>query len=281
MIASNIFVSVLEIQPHPELQEKGLAIMAIMFVVSLFNTAVLSYAILRSRWRGWKIVVTIFWVYFSVNVFLSQIETLYFNDSLVIPLKEILSFIITGALNTAVFAPVSVFVLGHLKKSGELMVSEESMIMPFKEMVLKICGISLVVYPLLYFLFGYFVLWQFAEARLLYSGSTDRLPFFSHWVVTFTEDPWLYPWQILRGLIWVTVAAPVIRMSSTGWKETGVITGLLFAILMNIQHMLPNPYMTPIIRMAHFLETAVSNFILGFSITWLLNRHHQNIKDLF
>ena len=79
MMVSGIVSSVLAVQPHPELQEKGSVIMAIMFVVCLFNTAVLSYAILRSRWRGWKLAATVFWIYFGVNVFLSQIETLYFN----------------------------------------------------------------------------------------------------------------------------------------------------------------------------------------------------------
>ena len=151
----------------------------------------------------------------------------------------------------------------------------------FKEIVLKIVLISFVVYPLLYFLFGYFVAWQFQDARLLYSGSVEKLPFFSHFASAFSDDPWLYPWQVLRGLIWVSIAVPVIRMSTGGWRETGVMVGLLFAIIMNIQHLLPNPYMPRIVSMAHLMETAPSNFILGFSITWLLNRHHDSAKDLF
>ncbi|MBA7713546.1 hypothetical protein ES703_122549 [subsurface metagenome] len=247
MISLSILGAFFDLPEHPEQQEVRRAVMVVLFVVSLCNISVLSYAVLRSRWRGWKLVITVFWVYFGINTFNSQIETLYFNEFLKIPFTEVIYFIIVGTLLAAVFSPIAVLVLGRFKKTEEMKSRGDRVVMSFKEIVLKIVLISFVVYPLLYFLFGYFVAWQFQDARLLYSGSAEKLPFFTHFASTFSDDPWLYPWQVLRSLIWVSIAVPVIRMSIGGWRETGVMVGLLFAIIMNIQHLLPNPYMPRII----------------------------------
>jgi hypothetical protein len=53
--------------------------------------------------------------------------------------------------------------------------------------------------------------------------------------------------------------------------ETALAIGLLFAVVMNAQLLLPNPYMPESVRMAHLVETASSNFIFGMFIGWLLS----------
>jgi hypothetical protein len=52
--------------------------------------------------------------------------------------------------------------------------------------------------------------------------------------------------------------------------ETVLAIGLLFAVVMNAQLLLPNPYMPEPVRMAHMVETGSSNFIFGAFIGWLL-----------
>lgn len=61
-----------------------------------------------------------------------------------------------------------------------------------------------------------------------------------------------------------------MQMSRAGWRETAVLVGLLFALLMNSQHLIPNPYMPPVVRLGHFVETSVSNWLLGFATVWAL-----------
>src|SRR5512136_922473 len=46
--------------------------------VCLMYAIVLAYPILRSRWAGWKLVVTVAFVYYGVNTFMSQIESAIF-----------------------------------------------------------------------------------------------------------------------------------------------------------------------------------------------------------
>jgi hypothetical protein len=71
-------------------------------------------------------------------------------------------------------------------------------------------------------------------------------------------------------MMWALLAAPVIRMTKGRWWEAGLATALLFAVVMNAQLLLPNPYMPEAVRVAHLVETATSNFIFGWVVVWLL-----------
>ncbi len=73
-------------------------------------------------------------------------------------------------------------------------------------------------------------------------------------------------------MFWVALALPVIRMMKGQWPETALAIGLLFSVVMNAQLLLPNPYMPEPIRMAHLVETASSNLILGVLVGWLLTQ---------
>ena len=70
--------------------------------------------------------------------------------------------------------------------------------------------------------------------------------------------------QFLRGYLWLAIGWPVYQMLKGGTYQKAVILGLLFALIMNTQHLIPNPYMPGEIPLYHFIETASSNFLWGF-----------------
>jgi hypothetical protein len=89
-------------------------------------------------------------------------------------------------------------------------------------------------------------------------------------VDVFINDPGLYFFQVLRGLLWVGLAVLVIRsMKENTWK-IALFVAVLFAILMNDSLFMPNPLMPDAIRWTHFIETASSNFIWGWTIIAVL-----------
>ena len=70
--------------------------------------------------------------------------------------------------------------------------------------------------------------------------------------------------QVFRGLIYVIVTLPVIRMIKAKKWEPAFIIGLQLSILGGIAPLLPpNPYMPPEIRLVHGIEIGISNFIYG------------------
>jgi hypothetical protein len=116
-------------------------------------------------------------------------------------------------------------------------------------------------YLTLYFSFGYVVAWQNPEVRALYEGGINQSVF---------ANERLIPFQILRALLWVLFALPVIRMTRGTIWQVGLVVGLLYALPMNMFHVIPNDLMAPSVRLSHFIETASSNFIFGLLVTGVL-----------
>lgn len=249
-----------------------------MLIVSFLNTAVLTYPIIRSRWSGWRLVAVVFVVLFGISYFMTQIEAFVFVTNL--PSSEIRAILLMGATVALIFSPLAVLILGKMRRSTAEEGPNLRLVMPWTEWVWKLAAIA-VAYLILYFTFGYFVAWQSAALREFYSGSTELLGFFEQWGNTLSGNPGLVPFQILRSLLWVVWALPVIRMMKGRWWEAALAVALLFAVLMNAQLLLPNPYMPQTVRMWHLIETAPSNFIFGWLVVWLLNRHHSSLRELF
>jgi hypothetical protein len=263
-------------------QEGMASFLLAIIAVSFINTAVLMFPIIRSRWHGIKLVAVVALVVFGVQFFLGGIEAIFFRADLKIPIKLVYAQLASGAIFALLFASVAVAFLGKIKKPiTNPETANIRLKMPKGEFILKFFLLSIIFYPLIYFLFGYFVAWQFPAVREFYFDSAAILPFFEHMRTTLAANPVLPLWQMARGALWVLVALPVIRMMKGTAVEVAISAGLIFALVMNSQHLLPNPYMPATIRLPHFLETASSNFIWGMLITWLMCRSHLSLADLF
>ena len=248
-----------------------------LLAVCFLDTLVLAFIILRSRWSGWRLIATVFYVFYGVMTFIAQIESLVFH---ILPPGVLPRLFLMGVLVTAPFSLLAVLILG--KGKAEPTTSNEPnsrLIMPVKEWAWKLAVIA-IAYMILYSTFGYFIAWKNPAVQAYYGG-IDEGNFLAHMKAVFTTAPWLEPFQALRGMLWALLALPVIRMMKGRWQETAIAVGLLFAVLMNSQLLLPTPLMPEAVRMTHLVETASYNFIFGYLIVWLFHRHHASLSDLF
>lgn len=250
-----------------------LALLAVCFL----DTIVLAYIILRSRWAGWRLIATVFFIFYGVMTFIAQIESAIFH---ILPPGMLPRLFLMGILITAPFAPLAVIILGRGKADAATAnVPNSRMLMPVKEWAWKLAVIA-IAYIILYSTFGYFIAWK-NPAIQAYYGGIDEGSFFAHMKAVLTTAPWLEPFQALRALLWVLLALPVIRMMKGRWQEAAFAVGLIFSVLMNSQLLLPTPLMPEAVRMTHLIETASYNFIFGYFIVWLLHRHPSSLSDLF
>lgn len=260
-------------------QQSQSALLLMMLLTCSINTAVIMYPIIRSRWYGFKLISIIILQIFGIQFFISTgLETLFFNEAIKMPLNMIAMMNLGGLIMACLFSPAAVLVLGKMKDTKNY--DETAIKMSPKEFILKLAVLSLIIYPVLYFVFGYFVAWQFEDVRVLYSGSKEILPFIKH-VGHVLKNTYTLPFQMFRGLLWVLIVLPVVKMMKGKVWEKALACGLLFSMLMSSQLLLPNEYFSSSIRTAHLLETVSSNFIWGASIGWLMGRHHDSILDLF
>lgn len=203
-------------------------------------------------------MLTIFIVFYGITTFLSQIETVVFLRYLVsvVPAEAIPKLFLQGAIVAALFAPLVVLVHGKTKKEVKAESSFSALPWSWKEWLGK-GALAAVLYVVIYLTFGNVVFRPLAGKAFeeYYAGLS--LPF------------WILPFQMGRGLLWLVLAVPVIGMMKGRWWEVGLAVALLFSVLMGSLLLLPNPYMPEGIRMAHWVEVTISNFLFGFLLVWI------------
>ena len=237
-----------------------------LLAVCLLEATILTHLILRSRWTRWRLMAAVFFVYFGVTTFMSQIESAVFITRL--PPGMLPRLFLMGAMIAAPFSVLAVLVLGKRKPEAVDTQRHSRLEMPVSEWAWKLALIA-VTYVILYFTFGYFIAWR-NPAVLEYYAGIDEGSFLTHMAAELRNRPWLIPFQLMRALFWVALALPVIQMMQGQRLETAVTVAVLFGVLMTARLFLPNPYMPEPVRMAHFVETGSSNFIFGLFLTWLL-----------
>ncbi|MBN2355280.1 hypothetical protein JXO59_04165 [candidate division KSB1 bacterium] len=250
--------------------EQVMAALALL-LVCFIDVVLLSAFILRSRYTGIRLIGIVALVYYGIKTFMTQIETWYFMTNVT---SDMLCKLFLMTVPTAIlFPPIAVAILGRWRADRQSPAPRHPLWPTAPpEWIWKIAFLIFIVYPLLYFGFGYFIAWKQAEVRAFYGG-TDPGNFIGHLTSVFAEHHWLYFFQVVRGLLWVGLAMLVIRSMRGSVWEMGWMVALLFAILMNNVHLLPNALMPAPVRLIHFIETASSNFLWAWCIVGLLLWH--------
>lgn len=248
---------------QPDASQAGATLLA-LFIVSLITAAVWTYVIRRSRWSGWKLVLTVFIVFYGVSTVMAQIETWYFVTRL--PPGMLPRLFLAGLIIAAVFAAFAVLILGKARAHGNAEAAR--LVMPLSKWITKL-SLIVIAYIVLYFTFGYFIAWKNPSVREYYGGG-DLVGFIPHVASLLRNEPMLFVLQAVRALLWTALAVPVIKMTKGSWWHAGLAVALLFGVFMTAPLLLPNTLMPTEVRLAHLLETSTSNFLFGWLIVWLL-----------
>jgi hypothetical protein len=256
--------------PQPPQEQMG-AVMLGLLITAVVDAAMIIILIIRSRWSGLKLMGTIAFSLYGVMTFMAIIEAAYFGPALGIQPEWLPGMFASSIPAIVITVPLAVWIFGKAKLVQNTE-QNERLIMPARQWVWKMALVAF-AYLVLYTVFGSLVFWAIPALRDMYGGGVDPAVFNPGKMLLF---------QILRSMLWVVFGAPVIRMTVGKPLESAVILGLLFALPMNIVHFTPNSIMPDSsVRLAHFIETATSNFIFGMIVFWLLHRRHWGLRDLF
>ena len=147
-----------------------------LLAVCFLDTLVLTYIILRSRWAGWRLIATVFFVFYGVMTFMSQIESVVFH---ILPAGVLPRLFLMGVLVAAPFSLLAVLILGKGKADTATTNEPNSrLLMPANEWAWKLAVIA-VAYMLLYSTFGYFIAWRNPAVQAYYGG-IDEGSFLAH-----------------------------------------------------------------------------------------------------
>jgi hypothetical protein len=85
--------------------------------VCLLQTVALAYPIVRSRWRRWPLVLTVFLLFFGTVTVMSQLESwAYLGDKM--PPGMLSGLFLMGLFTAAIFSPLIVLTLGGWRRKA-------------------------------------------------------------------------------------------------------------------------------------------------------------------
>ncbi len=261
-------------KPIPDSTAKDLAAMqtkqaqmfGLLVGVCLLNSAVMVWWVHRCSLRGLPLAAGVFLVFFVCMTVMPQSDVFLYlkNYGAIMRPAAVMGFFVS-----AIFAIATIPVMGRWRKlensSTRLLVNVGVSGYLWRTVV------STLAYVAIYLLFGYFVAWQNPELRSLYGGS-DQVSGFFETLISPPVSNKVIPFQLLRGLIWTLLCVGMIGFSRGNRLWLAIVIGLVLAVVMNSQLLLPNPIMSWNIRFTHMLETATSNFLFGFLCVLLWTR---------
>ena len=238
-----------------------------LLIVSTVDTLLLGVFILSARLYGWRLMVITALIYYGVKTFQANIEAVYFMRNIT---PDLVPKLFTMMLPiTLLWPPVAVWLLGKAYKPAATGATSPLPRMSIGAWLWKLALLGIVVYPLLFFTFGYYVAWQNPAVRTFYQG-TDPGSFLLQMRRILSGDGLLLPFEFFRGLLWAGLALLFLwTMNNRPWLGA-ILLALVFALLENDSHLFPNPLMPAIVRQTHFIETASSNLIFGLIAAALL-----------
>ena len=259
------------IQKYFQLAEAQMQTAAIMnLVVNLTYALILGTIVHLSTWHGIKLIGALFLAFFGITGFLTQIETWAYLKVLVdiVPMPAIRRLVIGSIINGVLVSVLTPVIWGKLKGKNVQNPDSAWLELPASQWAWKLAAIG-IAYIVIYFAFGALVAKPLAGEIFYKYYSNLHIP------------AWMIPFQFGRGLIWAATAIPIYFMVKGNRLRTGLIVSLMFPTLMGVVMIIPNPIMPDRMRLAHLVELMTSNFVLGWTIFFILSAGRHKVASTF
>jgi hypothetical protein len=279
IIAMTITIQVIKLGPDFALTPEDASQAATMFLfVSIINSFLILFFFRKVNNKDYKLIFWFIYIWFGLGTFLPQTDTWYFMDAFpLIDYNILIKIISMGLINSILIIPICFFITS--RKSNEAIDLQINKVHNLK--IIKYLLLISVIYVILYYLAGYFIAWQFDAIRIHYSGTIDKLSFFDHTRQLLINDPYFFPFQLMRGVLWFFIGIPLFIIFIKNKKESLIFSFFIFAILPSIQLFLPNPLMSEAVRMGHFIEGFISMGIFGVIAALIWQRYDSQLSNSF
>jgi hypothetical protein len=246
------------ITPRPEIVKAaqnspaGQTILLLLFQRFIL-ALIFAFILETTTLRGIRLMALLFWTVFGITTVVMQMETIIFGSAFPgLTTSDVLLLAFTAMVTELIFVPSSVFVMGKWKSNGVAVRPLFNNTYPLKIVIMA------VIFPVLYFVFGYFVAWQSAAVREFYATTTIT-----------TAQPLLTIIQIIRGALWVFAGLPLFVMFDKR-SYTVIASTLCYSLLPSVSLLLPNPLMPEPVRLVHFVEISLSMALFGALTGWIM-----------
>jgi len=229
-----------------------------LFITGAWTCFSIFFVIKHTNYSGKILFFNLLIVFFFIQYFMTQIETLFFGHAFItISKSDIILIMLAGFF--PLLGATALLVKFFQNKNAVY----KKVKINFKNILVKL-GIIGVIYLCVYMLFGYFVAWQFEELRLFYSGSAEKLSFWGQIANNIKTNPIIIPFQILRGILFAAAIIPIRRMINK--KLTFITSVCLIYLCTAIVLIIPNVLFPDAVRIAHLIEMTTSMLLFGIIV---------------
>ncbi|GHU70592.1 hypothetical protein FACS189450_05270 [Spirochaetia bacterium] len=270
VIYAIVFVMANALMPYSQdFKELGASGNSADLLFMLINAAWVCFTIYfiihHTKYNGKKLFFNLLFIMFFVQAFMTQMETLFFTGAF-----PVLTKLDIGLIMAANLIPLSAVILLLIKFFQNKNAAIETEKHNINRVMAKL-GIIGIIYLFVYMIFGYFVAWQFEELRIFYSNSAEKLGFFEHLLSNLQANPVIYPFQILRGILFGVFVLPLINMVNKN-KRVFITSVCLVYLCTAVMLIIPNALFPDIVRIGHLIEMTGSMFLFGIitgNILWI------------
>lgn len=242
-----------------------------VIIVHLWFTATVYYIGTQSDWSKKWLIGSLIFVYATVYSFMTQIETLFFSDAFQsLSSSDAWVIMLTNSIPILVIVP---WTLSLTKRSP--LATSVKIRLRFTTILGKVALLAL-LYGLIYFLFGYFVAWQFPDLRVFYSGTTEKLSFVDHMISNFQSSS-IVSFQLLRGALFSLFILPIVLMFYDQSKAL-LVSLILIYLSTAIVLIIPNFLFPDAVRWVHFIEMMSSMTLFAVITWWVWRKPGENRK---
>jgi len=241
----------------------------LLFVASLIQAIAVAYVVLEAKWSGWKIVGALFLLVLNLWA-QAGIEPLFYLRNR-LPSNFSTQMLVTGLVTAMLFAPFAVWVLGGFRRAAREERSEH--VHWSAARWIGTLAATTLAFVALYYLCGYYIAWQNPALRQFYSGTTQIRSFWGQIAWIRSSTPWMIPVQAGRGLVFVLLTLPAVRMLRGGAARVAFGTALMYAAWDgSVGLIMPNPFFPPTVAHTHLVELAVWGLVFGAFVGALVSR---------
>ncbi len=258
-VAGKLIVVQMQMPP----QDGPLSTMQAFLLVNGLMAISLALVAAKARVAGWRLALVLFVGQFVIGSAMMQIETIYFNESVHLPMI-VIGQLVTQAAVIAALVSIAGALLFHPER--------EALGATPGSLVVRIGAMAL-IYVVLYYTAGFFIAWQSEAVRVYYSNGIH---------IAFLPT---VAFQIFRGTLWALIALFIVTRLKGPLLQRALIMAVLFAVMTAAQLLYPNPVLPWAVRQAHLLEVASSEFAYGIIVTIVLlagtaRRQPANVSPL-
>jgi hypothetical protein len=235
-----------------------LTVLLSVLLISVWVCFTMYFIIRRTHFKGIKLFIYLLLVMFLTLYLHSQIEIVLFRNSFpVMTTLDIISVMLAGLFPLLATIPILIKFFRNNNYSAE---TEKINI---GKTALKL-GIIGILFCCIYWIFGYFVAWQFEELRMFYSGSPEKSGFFqqvfgnNHPAPVFA----MFLIQIMRGFLYGLFIVPLKIMVTKNRREFTISVCLVY-LCVAFMLIIPNFLFPDIVRYIHLFEVTGSMLLFG------------------